>query len=454
MAFFQQLKQEHLLIVGFSERTGLAVAQYLSDKDIPYSISDSRDEGTLSPLLKGLKVQPRALYAGKQDSSQLAGVDRVILSPGVPRAIPLIQEAQKNRIPVTGEVELAYLLSPAGCHIGITGTDGKTTTTTLCYEILKRDFSVWMGGNIGVPFISFVDELNADSKVILELSSYMLEEIPHLNCNIASVLNVSPDHLDRYNSFEDYLEAKKNLLRMQSETDHAVLNMDDPHYERLSQDIRSGILSFSKDRPDATAFIRDSEVIYQGRAIVSLVDIPLRGQHNLENILAAVLISKLAGVRDSSIQEVIREFKGLPHRNETVDELGGILFINDSKATTINSVAKSLVSQDRGIILLIGGKDKGLDFGDLRHAVESRVKSLILFGEAREKIRAELQYDSTILVGDLEEAFSEALKVAVEGDVVLLSPGCTSFDQYQSYEERGNHFRELVMRYKKANETS
>ncbi|MDH5680627.1 MAG: UDP-N-acetylmuramoyl-L-alanine--D-glutamate ligase, partial [Spirochaetota bacterium] len=207
-------------------------------------------------------------------------------------------------------------------------------------------------------------------------------------------------------------------------------------------------------RPDATAYIRGSEVIYQDRAIVSLVDIPLRGQHNLENILAAVLICKQAGVRDSSIQEVIREFRGLPHRNETVDELGGVLFINDSKATTINSVAKSILSQDRGIILLMGGQDKGLDFAHLRQLIESRVKGLILFGEARDKIRAGLGQHSAILVGDLEEAFSEALKVAVEGDVVLLSPGCTSFDQYQSYEQRGLHFKELVTRYKKAYETS
>ncbi len=446
MSFLQQLKKEHILIVGFGYRTGLSTSNYLIGKEVSVSISDSQNEQDLK-LLKDQLIGPlQHFYCGEQSSKQLDGIHRVILSPGVPRVIPLVQEALRRGIPVTSEIELAFLLCHPKMIIGITGTDGKTTTTTLLYELLKGEFKVFVGGNIGIPFISFVDDVDDKSIVLLELSSYQLEDMPSFNCHIASVLNVSEDHLDRYNHFQDYLNAKKNIFKNQGNTDHAIINLDDSHYEKTSQGIKSQILTFSKENRDADVYIKDSKVVFKSREVASLGDIRLKGVHNLENILAGVSMAKLAGGSDSAIQRVLNEFKGLPHRNELIDTVGEVDYINDSKATTINSVIKSLLSQDKPVILMMGGRDKGLNFSELKPYIKDKLKVLILFGEAKEKIDREIQFHPTHLVGDLEEAFHLAFQMAKEGECVLLSPGCTSFDQYMSYEKRGDHFRELVKR--------
>ncbi|MDH4127483.1 MAG: UDP-N-acetylmuramoyl-L-alanine--D-glutamate ligase, partial [Spirochaetota bacterium] len=387
-------------------------------------------------------------FTGNQDISQLKDIDRVILSPGVPRKIPIIQSAIEQKIPVMSEIELAYLLCNPKLVIGITGTDGKTTTTSLCNELIKEEFHVLMGGNIGIPFISFVDDVKDDTIILLELSSYQLEDIPYFNCNIAALLNISEDHLDRYESFNHYIDAKKNIFKNQSSTDYAILNLDDNHYNTVSQGIKSQIMSFSKSNTNANAYVINNKIIFNDNEIISLNNIKLKGVHNLENILASVIIAKLVGVSNKSIQKVINEFRGLPHRNEFIASVCGIDFINDSKATTINSVIKSLLSQDKPIILLMGGQDKGLDFSLLKNHIEQRVKKLILFGEAKEKIDREIQFSPKKTIENLESAFEEALGSAVSGDIILLSPGCTSFDQYSNYEERGNHFRELVFKLK------
>lgn len=448
MTFLDQLKEENILIVGFGYRTGLTTANCLLKKGITVSISDSKSKDQLSSLIKDLIGSIKRFYFGKQNISQLNDIDRVILSPGVPRTIPLIQQALQKKIPVTGEVELAYQLCHPKKLIGITGTDGKTTTTTLVYELLKQQFPVKMGGNIGIPFISFVDEVDENSIVLLELSSYQLEEVPHFKCDIAIFLNLSEDHLDRYDNFNHYLEAKRNIFKNQSEQDIAILNYDDPHYERISQGIKSQVRTFSKQNKKANIFTSDSKIIYKNKEVISLDEIKLKGVHNLENTLAAILIAKEVDVSNQVIQTVLKEFKGLPHRNEYIDSIQGIDFINDSKATTINSVTKSLLSQDKPIVLLMGGQDKGLNFSLLKPFLEKRVKQLILFGEAKEKIDKEIQFSPTLVLGNLEEAFTEAVRIAVAGDVVLLSPACTSFDQYENYEKRGNHFRELVFGWK------
>ncbi|GMT49950.1 MAG: UDP-N-acetylmuramoylalanine--D-glutamate ligase [bacterium] len=444
MNFLQQLKREHILVVGFGYRTGLSTSNYLMDKGIKVSISDSQNEKDLKSLKDQLIGPLQHFYCGKQSSNQLDDIDRVILSPGVPRAIPLIHEALRRGLSVTSEIELAFLLCHPKMIIGITGTDGKTTTTTLLNDLLKGEFKVFMGGNIGIPFISFVDQVDDKSIVLLELSSYQLEDMPLFNCHIASVLNVSEDHLDRYNHFQDYLNAKKNIFKNQTDQDYAILNLDDPHYETISKGIKGQILLFSQGNSNADVYINASKIVFKGREVVSLVDIKLKGVHNLENILSAVSMAKLAGSSDSVIQKVLNEFRGLPHRNELIDTIGEVDYINDSKATTINSVIKSLLSQDKPIILMMGGRDKGLNFSELKPHIDEKLKVLILFGEAKEKIDRKIQFHPTYLVGDLEEAFHLALQMAKGGDSVLLSPGCTSFDQYVSYEKRGDHFRELV----------
>ncbi len=448
MTFLSQIQNEQILIVGFSYRTGLATANHLLAKGISISISDSKPESELTHLIKQLKGQAKNLFFGKQSTAQLNGIDRIILSPGVPRSIPLIQEAVKLGIPVTGEIELAYLLCQAKKIIGITGTDGKSTTTSLIYELLKSERKVMMGGNIGIPFISFVDKIDAQTYVLLELSSYQLEDIPYFKCDIAAVLNVAEDHLDRYNGFNHYLETKKNIFRNQNAGDIALLNYDDEHYQQVSQGIKARVYSISKENQQQSAYVLDNTVYFKNEPIASLANIKLQGIHNLENILAAVSIAKLVGISNQTIEKVLTEFKGLPHRNEYVDTVHGVDFINDTKGTTINAVKKSLLSQTKPVVLIMGGQDKGVNFAQLHPYIHGRVKVLVLYGEAREKIDQELQFSPTRLVRNLEEAFAQAIEQAAQKDLVLLSPGCTSFDQYQSYEKRGEHFIELVKAWK------
>ena len=379
MKFIDQLRKENILVVGFSYRTGLQTANYLLQHGISVSISDSRSKDELRDLIDKLEGNAKNIYYGKQSYEQLDGIDRIILSPGVPRAIPLIQEAVRRGIPVTGEIELAYLLCKPKLIIGITGTDGKTTTTTLVYEMLKEEFPVLMGGNIGIPFISFVDKVSEDTIVLLELSSYQLEDIPYFKCDIASILNIAEDHLDRYNGFDDYVEAKKNIFKTQDETGYSILNRDDSYCDKLSQDIRSRKLYFSKDNTMFDAYIKDSQIFYQDEKIIPLSEIRLKGIHNLENILAGIIITKLAGLSNTAIKNILKQFKGLPHRNELICTIQGIDFINDSKATTINAVMKSLISQDKPVILLMGGQDKGLNFSILKPYLKDHVKNDIIW---------------------------------------------------------------------------
>lgn len=447
MTFLEQLKQEHILIIGFGFRTGLATANYFAKKGIRFSISDSKSSESLRDLVNQLQGNAENLYFGPQDNSQLDNIDRIILSPGVPRRIALVQEAIKRNIPVTGEIELGYLLCKPKLVIGITGTDGKTTTTTLIYEILKQEEKVKLGGNIGIPFISFIDEVDSNTIVLLELSSYQLEDVPFYNSNVACILNVSPDHLDRYGSFDDYLNAKLNIFKNQSDNDFAIINLDDPHHEKISKAVNSQKIFFSRNHDNSNTYINSNkDVNWNNIKIANITNIPLKGLHNEENILAALSIVKLVGISDESIQKVLNTFKGLPHRNEFIAEHKGISFINDSKATTINSVLKSLNSLDYPVTLLLGGQDKGLDFTELQDSIIEKVKTLILFGEAKDKIKANLNFENTLLCNDLEEAFKQAVVNSTEGSI-LLSPACTSFDQYKSYEERGHHFKSLVDKY-------
>ncbi len=445
MEFIEQLKKEHILIVGLGLKTGLSVANYLLSKDINnISISDSKTKDELYNLISKLIKPVKHIYCGKQGDYQLTNVDRIILSPGVARSIPLIQKAVESNIPITSEIELAYLLCNPKLIIGITGTDGKTTTTSIVHRIIEQEMKVKVGGNIGIPFISVVDDVDENTIVVLELSSYQLEDVQRLNCNIAAILNISEDHLDRYNNFNEYINAKKNILKNQSESDIIILNYDDPYYKKLSSNIKSKLYTFSKDNQNQTAYIKSSCIYFMTEKVISIDKIKLKGIHNIENILASICIAKLLGISNKSIEKVLMEFSGLENRNEFVKKVNGISFINDSKATTVNSVIKSLLSYDKGIILIMGGQDKGLDFSKLIPFMDNRVKLLILMGEAKTKINKAINFYNTKLVSDLEQAFYTAVNHAKNNDVILLSPGCASFDLYKNYEERGSHFKKLV----------
>jgi len=447
----KQLTNEHILIVGFGYRTGLLTSNFLMQKDITVSISDNKNESELSNLFQKLIKQPENFYTGNQTEEQLKGIDRIILSPGVPFAIPLIQSAVKRGIPVWSEIELAYRFLPDGVKIiGVTGTDGKSTTVSLIHHILKTKFNSFLGGNIGTPFISFVENITPGDVVVLELSSYQLEYNETFNCDIACILNIAEDHLDRYSSFDEYINAKENILKSQRKQDIAILNADDSSFKRHLNCVKGKLVSFSKFSSKKTdAYIDNNSIFYNNKKICSTDILKIKGVHNLENTLCSVAVACELSVDFEKIHTALSTFEGLHHRNEFIRTFNGIDFINDSKATTINAVKKALESQEKPVILMLGGRDKGLDFSQLDSLIEKKTKNIILFGEARDKIASQIKngkkYDR---IADFTMAVTEAYKKANKGDVVLLSPGCTSWDVFSSYEERGDFFRKIVLEFK------
>ncbi len=436
---------EHILIVGFS-RTGLAAANFLFAKGAVVYISDTKPLEQLKDSFSELEGEPEKMYCGKQELEQLNGIHKVVLSPGVPRTIPLIKKAQEQNIPVLSEIELAYRHLPKDVKIiGITGTDGKTTTTNIISEMLKTTYTVYTGGNIGTPFLSFLDKVKSGDFVVLELSSYQLEHNETFKCDTACILNISQDHLDRYPGFDDYISAKENILKTQDKNSVSILNKDSGYFSRHKKFVKGNLISFSLTDKKSNAFIDNNNIVYNSSNICHTNIIKIQGVHNLENILCAVAVAKQYNVENKDIISVLETFSGLEHRNEFVDNINGIDFINDSKATTVNSVKKAIQSQNKPIILLLGGRDKGLDFSELNSLIDEKVKHVVLFGEAMQKIASQLNRTGNIdMVSEFELAVQTAYKRSISGDVVLLSPGCTSWDAFKSYEHRGKVFKKIV----------
>lgn len=460
MDFLTQLKKERLLIVGLG-RTGQACSEFLFKRGFSLSLSDKNEDVSSKEFLRNWREQIHRLYLGEQSSKQLNQIDRVILSPGVPRTLPFLREAKNRGIPIMGEVELAYLLARVKTCIGITGTDGKTTSTYLLKQILQQEAPSYIAGNVGIPLSSILEDITPESYLILELSSYMLEDFPSLHCQVAVVLNISEDHLDRYNSFSEYREVKTRIFQNQSNSDFAILNRDEEYWMDVSGTLSGREIHFSRQDSisDCFAESRDgnNKIFFRGELVLSYEnEWNFGGLQNLENTLACVSIAKALGVTNASIERGVKEFRGLRHRAEYLGSFRGIDWINDSKATTLRSVHYSLNSlgslknqdQNRPVILLMGGQDKGLDFQKLQEIIEKKVKTLVLFGQAREKIQSQIVFSPTFKFENLESAFQKVVSIAKSGDVVLLAPGCTSFDQYENYEERGEHFRQLFWKLK------
>ncbi len=445
----EELRKKHVLVVGMGYRTGLQVVNYLLRHGVEVSISDSKDRQNLESVLSNVEGSLQNIYLGWQSINQIDTIDLLVVSPGVPLNIPLIKEARSRNLEILSEIELAFMLSPEIKLIGITGTDGKSTTTTLVSKILETQYTVYMGGNIGIPFISFVDKLKDGDVVVLELSSYQLELVNTMRCNVATVLNINADHLDRYKALNDYARAKSNIFKNQLKSDYAILNNDDAYSQIYDKQVASEKLWFSRTNHTSDCYIKDTKVLFKDETVIEDINkANLKGIHNQENILAAITIAKLCGITNDNISDVVKNFRGLEHRTEYVGTVNGIDFINDSKATTINSVEKAISSQDRPILLILGGQDKGLDFSLLRSLVKKRTKHIIAYGSARKKIIEQLSLNNIIEAENLEIAFNICVEKGEAGDVVLLSPGCTSFDQYGSFEERGNHFKELFTKLK------
>ncbi|KLI23614.1 UDP-N-acetylmuramoylalanine--D-glutamate ligase [Brachyspira hyodysenteriae] len=454
--YIKVLKKQNILILGATVRSGVSIANILYDinrafnTNIKYALSDSKTEEELKDSIEALKDKDVKLFFGNQDISILDNITLIIISPGIPHTIPIVEEAKRRNIKIIGEIEFAYNFLPNRNYIAVTGTDGKTTTVTLVHDIIKSYKKARLLGNVGNTFSKEIETIEEDEDVILELSSFQLETVEKFHAHIAAVLNIAEDHLDRYKDIEDYFNTKKNITINQNKNDFLILNYDNIYtniwYNELNGNCKMKLLTFSLKSKFATIYYNEEDeyIYYENEKLFSIANRKVIGKHNIANILAAVLICLKDDIPVEYIEKAVNNFKGIEHRVELVATINGVKYVNDSKATSMNSVMSALKSFDKDIILIMGGRNKNIDFTHLNNIINARVKKLILIGEAAEALSEMLHFENKIIVRDLTDAFNYASAISINGDTVLLSPGCTSFDMFKNYEERGKYFKSLV----------
>ena len=449
------MEQKKILVVGLGYRTGLASSNFLAGKGFAVTVCDIKSREDLLPVIKKLDQSVKVI-AGNQDPSILeTAFDEIVLSPGVPQSIPLIQEAKNKGIPVLSEIELAYRYCTS--HIvGITGTDGKSTTTMLTAHCLQATgFDAHPCGNIGIPYVSIVDTLKRNSVAVIELSSFQLETIHTFKPDVAILTNLTPDHLDRYDSLEDYFNAKMNIAKNQGASDYFIVNGDDEFIKTHLPPLQSKQYSFSLQK-EADCFFKDGAIyctMNSGQQLIAHANkLKILGLHNVQNAMSAVLATlSLAKKLNREInlrklEEALYSFEGLPHRVQMVGSFEGRAFINDSKATTVGAVIMALKSIPGDVILILGGRAKGDDYSRLKTFFKGKVKALVLIGETKDEFSVLFSDIPHVKAHTMEDAVIKAMKVSAQGDTVLLSPACASFDMYKNYEERGNDFIDIYIR--------
>jgi UDP-N-acetylmuramoylalanine--D-glutamate ligase len=504
-----KFKGKNILVVGLA-RSGIGAANLLARLGARASITDRKVLSSLEDQMKKLLPAVRVIEDNKA-AEIIDSLDLIVISPGVPLYIPLLVKANIKGIPIIGELELAYQVvksavssqqsgrggalprpfQPTPAFIGITGTNGKSTVTTLVDLMLKdAGYQTLLGGNIGNALTEEIikavsgqqsavskrtaDEqyqLNADF-IVTEISSFQLETIEEFRPNIAAILNITPDHLDRYDSMRDYIDAKARIFENQTSEDYLILNADDPEIKKVESEklkVKSEkpkIIYFSRMNEVEGVYSKDGTVYYNFRnperckgaspyapanaELISVDEIQIKGVHNLENAMAASLMALASGCRPDAVRNVLKSFPGLEHRLEFVDEINGVGFINDSKGTNVGAVAKSLAGVEN-VVLIMGGLDKGGDFSILGDLIRDKVKLLILIGEAAEVIAGALgSITETHKVSGLGEAVALSMSKASSGDTVMLSPGCASFDMFKDFEDRGRKFKEAVKAFKES----
>ena len=445
-----ELEGKKVLVVGLA-RTGVSTAKFLRERGSIVGASEIRTREEMEATAREMEELGVPVEWGNHRVETLLQQDLIVVSPGVDFAIGPIQEALKKGVRVISEIELAYhFISPP--IIGVTGTNGKTTTTHLVGEMLKEEGKrAGVGGNVGEPLILFVDGETKWDVLVVEISSFQLDAIEAFRPRLSLLLNVTEDHLDRYARYEDYIEAKARIFINQTSEDRAVLNGDDPVVMSLSEKVKARKFFFSlREKLGEGAFSNEETITLRLHGVeedYSLVKAPLKGVHNVENMMASVIAARLSGASHKAIQRVLDRFEGFEHRLEFVREIEGIRFYDDSKGTNVGSVVKSLESFREPVILIAGGKDKNGDLGPLRELIQSKVKRLILIGEAKERMSRELgDLTDTVKAQTIEEAVLLAFQTGCAGEVVLLSPACSSFDMFKDYKERGRVFKEAVKR--------
>ena len=443
------LKDKRVLVVGLG-RSGAASALFLKSRGARVTVSDSKPEAELHNEILPLLEQGITVETGGHGDRTFRGQDLIIVSPGVPYDAPQLEQARGLGEPVVGEIELAarFLTGPI---VAITGANGKTTTTTLAGEIVAAGkFSTLVGGNLGTPAITFTEQARADTWIILEVSSFQLETIVTFRPRIAMILNITPDHLDRHKTFENYVKAKARIFENQRADDFTVLNADDFTTAALADRIHAQVVWFSRKKEvNRGCYIRDGSIFFRDgkgqQEIMKVSEIPLKGAHNLENVLAGVTIGALVGCQPAQIRQAVANFKAVEHRLEFVARIAGIDYYNDSKATNVDATIKALESFPANIHLILGGKDKGSDYTTLNDLLRERVKRVYTIGAAAAKIESQIGGAAEIEPAKtLENAVRRASELAQSGDIVLLAPACASFDQFQNYEHRGRVFKEVV----------
>ena len=437
-----------MLVVGLA-RTGLATALFCAARGAIVTATDARTENEIGEAVSSLRSAGVKLEFGGHRENTFLAPDLIVPSPGVPADAPQLQAARAKGVTIWSEVELAGRFLH-GRLMGITGSNGKTTTTALLEHILRNaGFPTILAGNIGTPLIARVEQTNDNTITVAELSSFQLELIETFRPNISVFLNLTADHLDRHHTLEAYGRAKARIFENQTERDSAILNADDPATTPLAP-AKPRVYWFSrKQRVAQGAFVRENEIVFrldgEEDTVLSVRDIPLAGAHNVENALAAVCAARLAGANSADIAKGVRSFAGVEHRLEFVAEIRGVRYYNDSKATNVDATLKALDAFPGRILIVLGGKDKGNDYTLLQRPLREKAILALLIGAAADKIEKQIAGSVAIeRAGTIERAVEIASQASRPGDVVLLAPACASFDQFQNYEHRGRVFKELV----------
>ena len=442
-----------MLVVGLG-KSGVASALFLKARGARVTVSDSKPQEQLGKEIPMLLDYGIVVETGGHGERTFQGQDLIVVSPGVPVDAPPLVQARALGETVIGEIELAAQFFP-GNIVAITGSNGKTTTTTLTGEILAAGGLVTVvGGNIGTPAISLVEQAKPETIAVLEVSSFQLETIQTFHPKIAVVLNITSDHLDRHHTLATYVDAKARIFENQNADNFAVLNADDAICADLANRTRAQVFWFSgKKEVKQGAYVHQGRILFRDssgqREIMQVAEIPLKGAHNVENVLAATCAGALLGCAPEKIRAAVRAFKAVEHRLEYVATVGGVEYYNDSKATNVDAAIKALQSFPANVHLILGGKDKGSDYTLLNDLLRRRVKRVYTIGAAAAKIESQIVAAKAggpelVQAGTLESAVKRAAAVAEPGDIVLLAPACASFDQFRNYEHRGMVFKEAV----------
>ena len=437
-----------IVVIGMG-KTGIATVRFLGNQGAKVVVTDEKQFDQWGGEFKQIAGE-KWLEVGDYNARVLEGADMVVPSPGVPPNSDLLVEAQKKNIPVVSEIELAswFLKVPV---IAVTGTNGKTTTTTLLGEILRRSGKkVFVGGNIGTPLIEYAETSQKDDFIVAEISSFQLQWIEKFRPFIAILLNITCDHINYHGSFAEYRRVKAGIFANQTKTDWAILNATDQEQDGIADATYAQIVKFSsKDVLSQGIFIKDNDIVLimpgfnEEKYPLGIINLP--GLHNVENVMAAIMAARLCGCNQKDIIAAVKAFSGLPHRIEFAGEKNSIKFYDDSKGTNVGSVLRALETFTQPVILLLGGRDKDGDFESLKPLLKKKTKKVILFGEARNRIASLIGEEIPVLKKTgLREAIQSAYQDAQSGDVVLLSPGCASFDEFANYKDRGNFFKDVV----------